>query len=75
MFGVPLMVWGVLLAGAVIAAYGFFCEKRSKKKLGEPPLVPPFFWQFLGLLMVLIGGAELFSQLSGLDWRPPNRPY
>lgn len=58
-----------LVAGITLWLYGFWREK--KKVLGQVPILSPFAFQFLGLIVALVMAANLFAQLTGIEWQSP----
>ncbi|NVJ98732.1 MAG: hypothetical protein HWE25_11300 [Alphaproteobacteria bacterium] len=58
-----------LVAGLALWAYGFWREK--KKQLGHVPILSPFAYQFLGLIVTLVMAANLVALLTGVEWKSP----
>jgi uncharacterized membrane protein len=53
---------------------GFFGIWRQKRhRLGDVPLISPFYIQLIALIGFFVFAAHLFSITTGIEWTPPRR--
>lgn len=60
-----------MAAGAVLWGFGFWREKRQQ--IGKVAIVPPFYIQFTGLLILLAFSADFIAAYTGATWTSPFR--
>ncbi len=61
------------LMGACILVWGLAAWREKKKLLGEVPFIPHIYIKYSVLIIFLVLAANLFSQLTGIEWDPPFR--
>lgn len=67
---IPMILAGTsLILGIVMVLYGYWRHKNYLRL--PPPLLSPFLLQFVGLILMVAGGASLVSLTTGVSWQSP----
>lgn len=61
-----------MAAGGLIWLFGWWRQKKTE--IGRVPLIAPVYFQFFGLLLVLIFAADFIASITGVSWKSPFRP-
>ena len=63
----PMVVAAAIMVLAF--AVGFYTDKKAKP--GEPFLIAPIYFYITGMVFLLVLGADIFSQSTGITWTSP----